>query len=461
MNTFLLAGNYLATAAVCLLCWRKRPFRMLDPAWAFLGGYFINYCVRPALFLINPELGSAYSGMFDPLMRPGFAGAILFAAVGLSGFAVGNLAFPKTAQKLADVLPTSGRPNPSEERFLLWISFTLLAAGCFGLYAFVSDVGWAGTLLELLQGGERDALMAAMSGHGLYLFGAQLSLLGWATVCIYWLTSPAPARPGARMVRRLSQFAWFAVTLGIWVAFGTRAAILAVVFAPVALRNTLKKRWPRVLHHNQRLKLSRTTPLVLAALSFTVAGPVGLMMKGGEISPGTAVNMSISAWDSFEFTVAAQHRLRARDLFWGTTYGEDLIYTWLPRGLFPWKPQHYGIVRAQDLVAPELAESNSATFPPGILVEAFCNFGYVGLFLIPLLIGIVCRAIYHHLVRLDWLWLVLMAISFTNLASFRGFGGFAAVLLANGAIAYTTLVAGRAAQSLSFALATWQPHSQP
>jgi hypothetical protein len=56
-----------------------------------------------------------------------------------------------------------------------------------------------------------------------------------------------------------------------------------------------------------------------------------------------------------------------------------MVYTWLPRAIFPWKPARYGNEIVQDMVEPEFIDSEGATFPPGILVEAFCNFGYPGL----------------------------------------------------------------------------------
>src|SRR3954467_12665457 len=98
MNITLLTFNYAATAFVALFCFKKRSFKLLDPAWAFLGGYFINYCVRPTLFLIDHNLGSAYAGLYDDvLILHGVSGSLIFALVGLAGFAIGNLAFKRTA----------------------------------------------------------------------------------------------------------------------------------------------------------------------------------------------------------------------------------------------------------------------------------------------------------------------------------------------------------------------------
>jgi hypothetical protein len=460
MNITLLTFNYAATALAALFCFKKRSFKLLDPAWAFLGGYFINYCVRPTLFLIDHNLGSAYAGLYDDVViLHGVSGSLIFALVGLAGFAIGNLAFERTAQTLARRLPAAGVQDESYGRLICWISFFFLVAGCAGLYGFISEVGWIGTLVELLQGGQRDAFMQVILGHGQYMFAMQLSLIGWAMICAHWFATPLPDSTSERIFRRIVQLGWFVVTLGIWVAFGERSSILAVVFIPIALNQTMKKRSAPSDRRGNVKNGSRAAALVLAGLFFLVAGPIGVLVKGVEMSPAAAVSMSISAWDSFEFTVIAQNQVRTHDLFFGKTYWQDLVYTWLPRVVFPWKPERYGSVLVQDLVAPELMANEGATFPPGILVEAFCNFGYIGLFLIPLFIGIICRALYNHLQNADWLWLILLAISFYNLASFRGFGGFVALLIANGAVLYFVMVISRALRTMLSSIGDLQPQS--
>jgi hypothetical protein len=60
MNLLLIALNCLGVMALGFFHLRRNRFNLLDPSWAFLGGYAINYCVRPALFAINPEVGGIY-----------------------------------------------------------------------------------------------------------------------------------------------------------------------------------------------------------------------------------------------------------------------------------------------------------------------------------------------------------------------------------------------------------------
>ncbi|HSS97438.1 MAG TPA: O-antigen polymerase [Terriglobales bacterium] len=449
MNTLLLSINCFAVLLVSLYCFKRRPFKLLDPTWAFIGGYFINYCVRPALFLIDPELGSAYARMFGTgKILHGFSGTLIFAMLGLAGFAIGNLAAPNLSRKLSRTLPSFSLEKLFQSKSLPWIAFTFLACGWIGLRSFLSVVGWTGSMLLLLQGGERGEFSEATFGHGNFTFAAQLSLVGWALIFAYWVKTPLPKTTGGRLARRFTQVIWFLLTVTIWAAFGERSTLLAVLFVPLALRYSLHQK-TKDSDQARALKAPlRKLVISISVLVFLVAGPLGLIFKGTEASPAAAVSLSISAWDAFEFTVLAQSDLRARDLHYGSTYLQDVFYSWLPRSLFPSKPTRYGIVVVQDQLAPELQDNEGATFPPGILVEAYSNFGYIGLFLIPLLIGIFCHALYFNIYRDNTYWIVLLSFLFANLASFRGFGGFLALLLAYGTVLFVVIKVALALETM-------------
>jgi hypothetical protein len=462
MNAFLLTVNYCAVTLVVFLCFRKRQFKLVDPAWAFLGGYFINYCVRPTLFLIDPEMGSAYGGMFNnEVILRGFNGCMLFVMLGLLGFAFGNLAFPVASERLTKMIPSPDLRSVLETRSLRWIALVFLICGWWGLRSFLAQTGWVGSFLLLLQGGERNQFSEATFGNGIFTFAAQLSLVGWALICAYWIVTPVPVSTGRRILRRVIQMAWFVLTLSIWAAFGERSSLLAALFVPLALRYTL---FGRTTNKNDLKRMTvpvRKILLSLAAFAFLIGGPIGLIFKGIEASSTAVISMSISAWDSFEFTVLAQNDLRVKDLALGATYLQDIFYSWVPRAIFQSKPERYGIVVIQDRLAPELLANVGATFPPGILVESFANFGYIGLFVIPLLIGIFCQSLYLRFYNNDAYWIVLLSFLFSNLASFRGFGGFIALLMANGLVLCFVIAVCRILESSRASLAQLRPQSSP
>src|SRR5262249_30704074 len=237
----------------------------------------------------------------------------------------------------------------------------------------------------------------------------------------------------------------------IWVAFGERSAIIAVIFIPFALYVSMRPA--------SRRTLFRWAPALLV-LFVVVAGPLGLLMKSKIVTPPQIINMGTSTWDSMEFSVAAEQNYHVRDLFWGRSYMSDVVYTWYPRALFPRKPKRYGIVLIQDLMAPQLAQF-PGTFPVGILVEAYANFWYAGLVLVPMCLAIAYRAIYFKLHPSSFFWLVLMAILFQQLGSFRGLGAVFAGLEAQLLVLGLMIAACQLARVFPFSLLVPRLRSDP
>jgi hypothetical protein len=303
------------------------------------------------------------------------------------------------------------------------------------LYGFISAAGWVGPLLELLAGGQRDAFMQVILGHGYYTLAMQVSVIGWALICAKWIGLPRKRAGLPRLAHGILRYAWLVSTLLIWVAFGERSSILAVIFVPFSFYFTIVPIRSESARRKRRLAVAW---VILAIVCFVaIAGPIGLLMKGKDFSVSGATAMSISAWDSFEFTIAAQHDIGLGGLYWGRTYVGDLVYTWLPRAIFPQKPERYGVILIQDRIAPGLMENVGATFPPGILAEAYANFWYFGVFLVPMFLAVVFRAVYYRLEQRDWFWLIQVALLFPLIASFRSLGWNIAALAANVAMVGT------------------------
>jgi len=442
--TILVAINYFAVAAFFFVRKRKRPFNLLDPAWAFLAGYFMNYCFRPTLFLIDPEVGLWYEGYLNPeaVFRAGLSGALVFALIGFVGFACGDLYCERSALRVSRRLP-----EPDLRRIARFAPYTVIAAlflalGMAGLWGFIREVGWSGSFLELMTGFQRGVFLQVIYGHGYYTFAMQVSLIGWALMCAKWFVYPKVQHGWRRMVRPIWRCGCLIGALLIWVAFGERLSILTVIFIPFALYFTMGAAQTR---RSRQSSLRRWAP-VLIVVFVVVAGPVGLLMKQQEVSGPQVANMATSAWDSMEFTVAANKDLRFRDLFWGSSYISDIIYTWYPRAIFPEKPLRYGVVLIQDRLAPSMAASIGASFPPGILVEAYANFWYAGLFFVPLLLAVFCRAVYFRLQANSFFWLVQTALLFPQLASFRSLGWVIAMFMANFFVVVVVIVLCRLAR---------------
>jgi hypothetical protein len=423
----MIAINCLVVTVFFFVRIRKRPFNILDCAWAFLAGYFINYCFRPTLFLLHPDASLWYEDALHPApeFRVKLAGALVFALIGLAGFITGDLGCERLAARVARCLPEPGLHVVARDRFYSVLATLFLLAGVAGLWGFIRQAGWSGSILALLTGYQRDSFLAldVIQGHGYYLFAMQLSLFGWALLCAKWITYGKVVHGWQRLLRVLWRSACAIATLLIWVALGERSAILTVVFIPFALYLSMRTKSATAK------KMLHWAP-VFAIVFIAVAGPIGLLMKQQTVTGPQIANMATSAWDSMEFTVAAHDDFRVRDLFWGSSYVGDMFYTWYPRAIFTSKPERYGIVTVQDRMAPSLM-TFPGTFPPGVLVEAFANFWYVGLFFIPLLWAVVCRAIYIKLQANSFYWHIQMVLLFSATVSFRSLGSVFAFFEAN------------------------------
>ena len=449
MSTVILLGiNCFAVGALLFVRTRKRAFNLLDPAWAFLAGYFMDYCFRPTLFLINPEVGLWYEDYLNPpaTFRAGLPGAWLFALIGFLGFAIGDLCCERFAVRVSRSLPETSLGRLARYRSYSVIAALFLGAGIAGLWGFIREAGWSGSLFALMTGFQRGAFLDVIYGHGYYTLAMQLSIIGWALMCAKWIVYPKVHHGWRRVAHIIWRCGCTVGALLIWVAFGERSAILLALFIPFALYTTMGGAQTR--HYRQK-SLLRWAPLLIVVF-VVVAGPLGLLMRQKEVSGTGIANMATSAWDSMEFTVAANDDFHFRDLFWGSSYMGDIFYTWYPRVIFPKKPWRYGIVLVQDVLAPSLQDDYAGTFPPGILVEAYANFWYVGLFFVPFLWAIVCRAIYFRLQANSFFWPVLTVLLFQQIAGFRGLGAVMATFEANCFVVVCVIVACRLARVFAF-----------
>jgi hypothetical protein len=421
MNITLLIVNYLAVTALSIVRVRRHPFHILDPAWTFIAGYLITYCLRPTAFLIFPEDVMIYKDYLNPsaAYNAGLPAGWVFALLGLAGFVIGDFCFEGTARNLSRRLPEVPLLKTlMPQRTYSVITIFFLGLGVLGLVGFIREAGWQGTLFELLTGTHRDIFLEQESGHGYYTLAMFLSVVGWTLICVKWIAFPVARTGWRRIATTLWRVCCAMAALLIWVAFGERSSMIAVIFIPFALHVSLRQ--------ETRATLLKWAP-ILAFLFVMVAGPIGVLMKNRVVNPPQIINMATSTWDSMEYSVAAAQHYPTRGLFWGESYASDIVYTWYPRPLFPKKPSRYGIILIQDYMAPGLREF-PGTFPVGLLVEAFANFWYAGLFLVPLLLAIAYRAVYWKLRSGNLFWTVLIAMLFQQLASFRGLGSVVATM---------------------------------
>jgi hypothetical protein len=81
----------------------------------------------------------------------------------------------------------------------------------------------------------------------------------------------------------------------------------------------------------------------------------------------------------------------------GSSWVEDVFYTYLPRVIFPEKPIKYGVFRVQDEVVPELTPESgtfTSSYPIGAWGESYINFGLPGVLLTIFALGAWLKFLY-------------------------------------------------------------------
>jgi hypothetical protein len=197
--------------------------------------------------------------------------------------------------------------------------------------------------------------------------------------------------------------------------------VILAVFARFAIWAVVKQQ-ARTAHGIKNRRALRGRLFAVVAIAIVIAGPVGVVLKGtGSRAPLEVVALAMSPWDSFELSMAAIENDAAAEPMHGRSYLEDIAYTYLPRALFAWKPMRYGIVAVQDKVIPALSYSKG-TYPPGILIEAYVNFGVLGCVIVPIGLALIAKWFSTRIAAGSWFWLAAGCSLFPGALIFRSLG---------------------------------------
>lgn len=141
---------------------------------------------------------------------------------------------------------------------------------------------------------------------------------------------------------------------------------------------------------------------------------------------------------TFDMSEMLQETIRKSDHYeLGSSWAEDVFYTYLPRAVFPDKPIKYGEFRVQDEVVPELTPESgtfTSSYPIGAWGEAYINFGPLGVLLTLFALGAWLKYLYARSLELiydsqvNWpsiLFMIVYAIlGLNSLVYMRSIGQF-------------------------------------
>jgi hypothetical protein len=355
---------------------QRRAIHPLEPLWPFLVCYAITFALKP---LFDREGFVTYDWFtFDDVSA---ARAVLVAAGALLVIYGGY--FSGAYRGVLPALPSIRRePTAARSR--------AVAIGCAlaGLLALV--------FLAYTRGSWFDVQAAAAAAYRVEIVRSVYGQ-GYLSVLLA-LASFAPAIQLHTALRTGRRTDWIVLAvIALCVGFVLTVAYSRQLLLRAAILGLA------VLHFRGNV-FSRRTIVAAGVVILLAGGFLGVRQFERFDRASTVVLHSFAflghTFDSFEFLAVALERFPLRGQLGGQSFVEDVALTYVPRRLFPEKPDVYGVVRVQNLVAPALAEHHvsQSTYPPGFLVEGYVNFGLVGILLLALGYGVALRG------ALEWFW---------------------------------------------------------
>jgi hypothetical protein len=358
---------------LCARLIRGTPIHPLEPLWPFLVAYAITFVLKP---LLDGRGFATYEWFsFEP------ASATRAVAVATGALLILYAGYLSGGHRLFSGLLPALRHEPSAAR-TRGAAAVLLGAGAAAIWAILRTAHVPLTIGSAVAGDYRAEILRASYGHG-YL------------TILYACASFAPAMQIATALRTRRAVDWLlCAVMGAGVG-----AMLTVVYSRQLLLQAVIVMLV-VLHFRGRL-FSRVAIVMAGVAIVFVGGFLGARrVDNSRVDPLAAFAFVGHTFDSFEFLTRAIDELPAAGRLGGRSFIEDVTLTYLPRSMFPDKPDEFGAVRVQNLVAPSLSINaiSSSTYPPGFLVEGYANFGYAGIAMIALAYGIGLR------LALEWFW---------------------------------------------------------
>lgn len=348
----------------------------LEPLWIIVALFAFTYLLVPGLAALRPDDFGSLPGYLD---SPPAQWQTATWVSGLAFLALLHGYFGPGGGWIARLLPEAPRTPPTSV-----VGAT--AAGLFGLglLAAVAIVLLSGgadlSLSALLDGRLRDESVESFSGRGYLSVG-------------YGMLALAPPCAALWAARRGGRRAWLAVAGSGAVGVVLLGAVLdSRMQALVLVVGVLAVVHYRVRAFSVREALALGAGLLVLVLAFTA-------IRRPDASRDTfgLLGRLVGTFDGFHFLVNALARVD--DFLLGGSVAEDTVLTYLPRSLWPGKPEVYGILRTQEAVVPGLhaAVAGGSTYPPGIVAEGYVNFGMLGALIFPWSAGALLSGFYTRL----------------------------------------------------------------
>ncbi len=340
---------------------RQRAFTsLLAPSTQLVLLFIIGYGVKTVFLLLDPEHNTTFSAYTS--YRPDLI-VILLMVMGFLSLLLGRA----IGRAHAEATPIHGSKG------LIRISRGVRYWGILGitisgvsLLFLASSAGLSPLELRPFDVPTRSALLHQFEGQG--IFALSITLLPLFVLMV--------KRPNSRFPH-LAFLSSVIIAAGLLSLVGSRLLLLGMILSSCIALRIDRGKSPNI----------RTEMLVLVGAAVGGATLGTLIMPGFDIT--SPVDLIRRLMGTFDMADTATLSLRHAPRFWGLTFFEDIFTTYIPRGIWPGKPQFYGGYRLQETILPGIGSSsqNSAYYPAGLLGEGYLNFGMLGAVLIPGLAG--------------------------------------------------------------------------
>jgi oligosaccharide repeat unit polymerase len=425
--TFLLGSLPLVLYSIkCIRDWGFGLW-LLSPLPIFHFAFVISFVVVPLFEIIyNFKLYD-----FVHLSYNSFLLSEILAVLSCYAFVFGFASLPS----LPLTRPTHAESVSEEEAIKIFRSvqaFQLAAylACIFFQLLHLVFIAMAGALTPNL-GANRHAYMQAFIGGGYINI---INILGLTCLMVGFLFSLLTGR--GKVLAIIATLSFLIPNIIVT----NRGLVVELLF--LALFISLAKRHKA----NQKIKTGR---LVFGLLAVIIVGTyLGISRRedfSAEVSGPAFLAPVMFLSYTFDMSVMLRETIdRTEGYHYGSTWIEDVVYTYIPRAIFPSKPTIYGTVRLQTEVAPSLTPAGdqfASTFPIGVFGEGYANFGFIGVPLTLFMLGVILKYMYNYCLNLiveknlgtTQLFFILtyVALAGNPLGYLRSFGQFLAAIIAD------------------------------
>lgn len=406
-----LLGLLIISGVILISCLKKVNVDFFDLGFLFLSVYAFAYLLKPAFIKLSPCDFITFQEYYPFNNNGYFLLAYLLAISGSIFFALGYYAGAYR------ILPLPSLSLIKNTKQLLLASNIGLLAGLVSLLFLLLKVvnGGVGSVL-LFHPETRIAFMKSFQGNGhLFFFISVMPLALFTRLLFIWGSkSNIPTS-----FQKIQTYFWVLCTLVVMATIGGRIQFLGAIIGVISVYHLLVK------------PINFKSQIIFLSLLALTASVLGVFLQTdfyvqddqtSFFSPYRLMVRLYGSYDAFDNTVITISRLK--NYYFGSTILEDIFVTYLPRVIFPWKPEIFGVVRIQNDIMPELFAyaGLSATYPVGIIGEAYANFGIFGVVIIPFFFGMFFKAVQVKAYNKD-MYIVMYAACISLMPMVvRGFG---------------------------------------